>query len=84
MLGCSSTPAAAAKMQAKPIASVRLGRSPMSQAEPTTPTTGTSSEPSDAVVAGELPAPKSVAADLKEVANEGAPADLAAKAPIDS
>src|SRR5579885_3195276 len=40
----------------------------------------------DAVVAGELPAPKPAAVDLKEVSNEPPPppADLAAKAPIDS
>jgi hypothetical protein len=34
------------------MASLRLGRSPTSQADPMTPTTGTSSEPSDAVVVG--------------------------------
>ncbi len=50
--GCSSTLAAAAKISAKPMMSDVVGRSPTSHAEPITPTTGTSSEPSEAVDAG--------------------------------
>jgi ATP-dependent Clp protease protease subunit len=38
----------------------------------------------DAVVAGELPAPKPAQMEMKEVVNTPAPADLAAKAPVDS
>ena len=53
--GCSSTQAAAAKINRKPTISGTVSRSPSRTAEALTPITGTSSEPSDAVMVGNRP-----------------------------